>query len=1611
MRLMHRHPHWGNTLLSLLLVSCAVASPGRSESEDAQPAQQSSAGMAAAPAVGAEPESASAGSQPMAWPSINPSQSLAFDRWSIDEGLSQSSPNVLLQDQAGFVWIGTEDGLNRFDGYDFVVYRANPANPQSLSNSYVTALAQSPDGTLWVGTYGGGLDRYDPTTGQFRNYRPDPNDPTSLSDDKVMALQVDRGGALWIGTLGGGLDRLEPGGEGFLHYRHAPGIPGSLGHDYVSAILLDRSGALWVGGSRGLDRLEAGASEFEHYRHNPQDPDSMPPGTVLTLFQDSSDRLWIGMAGGGLARYRPATDDFAQYRHRMDDPRSLSSDVVYAIAQDPTGWLWLGTEVGLDRFDPSTGRFQRYAHDPTDIHGLAPGQVRSLLLDQSGGLWAGSYGGGLSRLDPRRLAFAHYRARPGDANSLSRPVVWSIYQDRVGILWIGTGGGGLDRFDRKAGLWSHYRHDPSDPTSLGSDDVRAIYQDRYGALWVGTAGGGLHRLNRFERNFERFQHDPQDPGSLSDNVVWFIDEDRQGSLWVGTASGLNRFDRATGDFQRYQHDPQDPYSLADSNTGSFYQDRAGRYWIGTHEAFHRFDPDSGRFTRYQHDPADPTSISHNIVFSIHEDQAGMLWLGTWGGGLNRLDPETERFTQYRMRDGLPNDVIYGILEDEQGRLWMSTNGGISCFDPEFEVFTNFDVADGLQSNEFAYNAYFEGSTGELFFGGINGFNAFFPADLAPSPIPPMVMLTSLTHDGQPAELGPTSQSLVLEWPGNSLDFEFAALTFYQTDENQYAYRLDGFDQDWNYVEKRRFGRYTNLPGGEYTLRVKAANRAGIWNETGVSIPITVMPPLWATWWFRGLSLLLLGAVGFGIYRFRVSRVEAHSRALEAQIHERTRTLEQRSRDLERRRKELEALYRADEELLSRLDLDAVLQALVDTAVDILEADKGGVLVWDPRQQLLSMRASKGFQPSTLERMRFAPGQGLAGTVFASGVPVAVEDAAHDPRTTKAIVEPEGIRALLQVPIKVGKEIYGVFSADYTRPRRFDDETKKLLIALASHAAMAIENARLFEAEQRRVEQMRMLNAMGSRVTSIMAVDELLCEFVNLIRDSFNYYLVEIGLVEGDELVYRAGAGGNWGGNFRSFRLQVGKEGITGLVAATGKPMIVPDLRIEPRYVRVSAMDSLSELAVPIKARDTVIGVFNVESDQLSAFDESDLVVFQSLADQAAIAIENARLYEAEQRRGDQFQVLLDVGGHLTSILSPDEVRDRISNLVREHLGYNQVSIGLIEGEDVVYRSGAGQFWDLLSREPLRLKIGGHSLSSWVVKHGEPLLVPDVRRDARYFFLPGDTETKSELVVPLRIKETVIGVLAVSSDRLDDFDQSDVAVLQSLADQSAIAIENARLYAQAGEAAATEERTRLARDLHDAVTQTLFSASLIAEALPSVWEEDRQEGGKLLQELRQLNRGALAEMRSLLMELRPAALEEAWLGDLMRQLGAAVSGRSGLAVDVRSEGECELPRDVHLALYRIAQEALNNVVKHAGASHVEVALSCIPAPERTPQGDGPRGCVELTVADNGSGFDPLAVAPESLGLEIIRERARTVGALLNIESKRGEGTTVVVRWEG
>lgn len=810
-----------------------------------------------------------------------------FEHLSLEHGLSQSNLTAIIQDRTGFMWFGTLDGLNKYNGYEFTIYKRSADDTTSLTSGSIWSLYEDRRGYIWVSTIASGLNRFDPRTGRFTRYRHDPNDPRSVSDDRVRAIAEDASGQLWIGTRDSGLNRFDRERGEFVHLRHDSDNPASLGDNHVRTLLLDQDGRFWVGTvAGGLNRMgvdSSGAIEFVRYRRDPDDNRSLSHDHVESLFQDRHGTIWIGTYGGGLNRLvHDSNGEIAFVHYRAGgEPGSLSHDVVEAIVEDHVGTLWIATNAGgLNRFDRETERFVQYKHAPTDPSSLSHNNVETLFEDRTGNLWVGTWGGGINKLDRKPRKFLHYRHKPGEENSLCHGDVRAICEGPDGALWVGTAGGGLDRFDRRTGSIIHYRHDETDPASLSSNNVRALCSDRSGALWVGTYGGGLNRLTALSHDAPvRFVHYGEETGL--NPYVWAVEQDSRGRIWVGTNAGLSCLNPETNHFTHFRHDPDDPTSLSHPIVRTIYEDLAGRIWVGTYGGLNLLDAATGTFTRYRHEPDNRNSLSHNGVMAIYQDQSDVLWLGTLGGGLNRFDLRAQQFQHFSSESkGLPNDFVHAIVSDSAGTLWMSTNRGLTHFDRAAQDFRNYDVTDGLQSNEFNVGAVYKNARGELYFGGVNGLSAFHPDRIQDNPHVPEVVLTGFKVFNHPVEF---EQSLAfldkidLTYRDRFFSFEFAALDYTNPSKNRYAYKMEGFDAEWIDCGDRRFASYTNLDPGRYVFKVRGSNNDGIWNEAGAAIAIVIAPPLWQTWWFRMLAAIaVIGVLGFSYHR-RVSnlRQEKH----------------------------------------------------------------------------------------------------------------------------------------------------------------------------------------------------------------------------------------------------------------------------------------------------------------------------------------------------------------------------------------------------------------------------------------------------------------------------------------------------------------------------------------------------------------------------------------------------------------------------------------------------------------------------------------------------------------------------------------------------------------
>jgi len=997
---------------------------------------------------------------------LMPKGTLRFEHLGLEDGLSQSSATAIVQDKFGFLWIGTEDGLNRYDGYNFTTFRPAPDEPNGISDRWITALLEDRNGHLWIGTRLGGLNRYNPETGAFTSYLHDSFNTNTLASNSISCLLEDSQGYLWIGT-NNGLDRFDPKTGVFEHFKNISGEENSLSGNAISTLFEDSRGILWIGtNNSGLNLLHTDTFSFQHYFHNDENSNSLINNSIHSITEDIQGFIWIATPDG-LNRISPEKNIFIRYTHDINEAGSLADNYVYSLYLDKAGILWAGTENGLDRYDYDSYTFIHTRHNPGDTNSLSNNSVRTIYEDRGGVLWVGTYGNGLSKFDRGQSKFAYYNFEPDDPNTIRSNLIFPIVTDSQGTIWVGTYNG-LDRLNSRLELLAHYQNDPSDPGSLLSDNVVSAYMDSHDTLWIGTKKG----LSRLDANAGEFIHytsssqgpynkDQQEVQSISSGTVYAILEDSKGILWIGTDTGLNRFELETETFTQYTTSPTQPDSISDNTITALCEDQNQNLWIGTFDnGLNRYDPESDSFIRYLSEPQKNGSLSHSSVMDIFQDSKGVLWVATAGGGLNRYHPESDSFTSYTEKNGLPSNVVYGILEDENGYLWLTTNLGLTRFDPETETFRNYTEKDGLQSNEFNQNSFAKGADGKLYVGGMNGFNMFDPASIKDSDYAPPIVLTSFSYGEETSLDSPKTEllrNISLTWPNNGFTFEFASLSFANSSQNQYAYMLENFDNNWNYIGSRREGRYTNLPGGTYNLRLKGTNNDGVWNENGQVIRITIIPPFWQTWPFRILVALAIIGFGIAVYTIRIRTFHASNLQLEHLIRERTSALRKQT-------EEMEALYAGGEKIIRALTLDQVFHAIVDVAVNMLHADRSVVFTWDEKQTRVVPRVSHGFAEETLKVLHYAKGEGAVGNVLATGETIVVDELQSEELRPdiRAAIEAEGILSFVHLPIIVNEEIIGIFNAGFTRPDAITENTVRLFTALVQRAALSIENMQLFE---------------------------------------------------------------------------------------------------------------------------------------------------------------------------------------------------------------------------------------------------------------------------------------------------------------------------------------------------------------------------------------------------------------------------------------------------------------------------------------------------------------------------------------------------------------------
>jgi len=798
-----------------------------------------------------------------------------FINTGLRDGLANASVSSMVQDAAGFIWVGTQGGLHRWDGRSFTVYENEPFDPESLPHNLIQTLYMDDDGvTLWIGTYGG-LARLDTRTGSFSSWTHDAARPASLANDVVVSIGRDAAGRLWVGTLDG-LDRMD--GDAFIHYAADPNDPRRLAVGLIRDIFRDSRGTLWVGTSGGgLYRYHPDTDSFIGLRSGPG-KGGLRSDYVFSISEDASGALWLALWNYGVSRYDPRTGSFDDY--------PLADTRVYFVDAGEPGFVRAGTwGGGLFELAVDSGDIRRFTRNSDRQWSLPHDTMYSMLVDRSGNAWIGTNGGGISLLMRDAGGYSIYEHDPSDPGSRSSGKTISVLEDAKGRLWVGTYNGGVDRLDPGATAFRHYRNVPGDTRSLPNDIVVKIYEDSRGVIWTLT-NGGLASYDEKSDSFDRVARDPSDPDSIADSVLYdMIEEPGTGNYWIATyTKGVEYWDRTAGRFVHYPSVLGEPSTPSDNLVYSLAYDRMGRLWAGTNAGLCRYVGD-GRFIRYEASREDKTKLPSKSIRDLYVDSSGSLWVSTNGGGLARYVEATDSFQHWTKRDGLQSNILLGVLEGNAGSIWAMTTNGLSVLEPRSGRWRPFFDQSRLRYGEFT-SGRARSASGLLYFGAVNALYAIDPAVASYAAAMPPVRVTSIQLDNEELDTGLTPwfvERIGVDWDDTHLSFSFAALDYGDPYRVQYAYMLEGFDADWTYSGSRSYAGYTNLPGGRsYVFKVKAANGVGDWSGVATELRVDVSTAPWFRWW--AIALYIAAAVGVvwvvGVARSHValsSRVDELSR--------------------------------------------------------------------------------------------------------------------------------------------------------------------------------------------------------------------------------------------------------------------------------------------------------------------------------------------------------------------------------------------------------------------------------------------------------------------------------------------------------------------------------------------------------------------------------------------------------------------------------------------------------------------------------------------------------------------------------------------------------------
>jgi len=802
---------------------------------------------------------------------------LVFKHISLEDGLSQSAPSCILQDKDGFMWFGTQSGLNRYDGRTFTYYKKDLKNDNSLSDNYVYSITEDKSENIWIATQFG-LNKLNKKTGRFTRYLHNPSKPESISEGRVYGVYVDRFGFVWVKT-NNALNKLDTATQKFTHYEHYYDRFANVVANRPIPILEDDDGNIWAGTNDGLNLFNKQFEQFQRFQYDEKNLNSISNNIINAICFDKKGNLWIG-TNQGLNKFNLKRKTFTRFYNNPKDPNSISGNNVTAIFMDYKGFLWFGTTTGLNKYNESNNKFIRYIGSNDNPDGLNNSNILAIYQDFSKNLWIGTFGGGLNKFDMKSNKFQVYRRSKG-ANSipLSENNIYSIYvEDNNKTIWIGTLGGGINIYNRETGLVEYINKNTSPERRILNDDIHALFKDSNGMLWIGTKIG-ISIYNKSTKQTLKLSDYIKKDLSITTRVN-AIFEDKNKNVWIGTVDqglfmvNIQNYNIKAFTSKKNKNETINHNSLASTGIYSIIEDKNGYIWIGTDNGLNKYDPYNDKFSTYRNNPNDQNSISGDVIIEVFEAKDETIWIGTTTG-LNKYNKNKNNFTYYTEKDGLPEETVYDIEEDAKGNLWFSTNRGIARFDVKKNIFRSFKIGDGLQSLEFNNGTSFKTNKGELFFGGINGFNSFYPDSMSENyNIPPIVItsIEKINNLGKQEIYKEGKNTYLLTYKDHTITIEFAALEYTDPMSNNYAYMMEGLKDEWFDCGNRNAATFSNLPPGEYKFKVKGSNNDLVWNDRGIEINIIVKPPFWSSIWAYTFYGIIIFSIIFSIIKMRTRKL-------------------------------------------------------------------------------------------------------------------------------------------------------------------------------------------------------------------------------------------------------------------------------------------------------------------------------------------------------------------------------------------------------------------------------------------------------------------------------------------------------------------------------------------------------------------------------------------------------------------------------------------------------------------------------------------------------------------------------------------------------------------